>query len=43
VLVRSHVKPYVSDRFMAPDLEAASALVVSGQFRDWPVGVGLDG
>jgi histidine ammonia-lyase len=41
-LVRSRVKPYVSDRFMAPDLEAARSLVTSGQFRDWPVGVSLD-
>ena len=41
-LVRSRVRPYLSDRFMAPDLEAARALVVSGQFRDWPVGVSLD-
>jgi histidine ammonia-lyase len=41
-LVRSRVKPYVSDRFMAPDLEAARSLVASGQFRDWPVGVSLD-
>src|SRR5277367_917812 len=42
-LVRAHVQPYVSDRFMAPDLEAARALVASGQFREWPVGVSLDG
>jgi histidine ammonia-lyase len=42
-LVRSRVKPYLSDRFMAPDLEAARSLVASGQFRGWPAGVGLDG
>jgi histidine ammonia-lyase len=41
-LVRSRVKSYDSDRFMAPDLEAACTLVASGQFRDWPVGVSLD-
>jgi histidine ammonia-lyase len=42
-LVRSRVKPYVSDRFMAPDLEAARSLVASGELRAWPVGVSLDG
>jgi len=31
-LVRSRVKPYLSDRFMAPDLEAARSLVASGSF-----------
>jgi histidine ammonia-lyase len=32
-LVRSQVPPYTADRFFAPDIEAASKLVVSGKLR----------